>query len=1156
MPALKFLYVIILVLFTNSVYAVNKDQFHNHKDAGFVENKGQLSISDIKYYYHEGSAYLYCKPGVISFVFTKTEQEDSKTISEATGLEPETAKDHHVQSKSASCKITINHFDLLLIGSDLNAQITSTDEQNYYENLYLVHSPEEGITNLHTYKTVTYKNVYPNIDMVLHCKECGIKYEFVINPGGKISNIQLQWNGLNAIKKRKDGGISYSFALGNMQESKPITYQDINEIPSAFAKIGNRISFRVWSYNKDMPLVIDPTLLWATYYGSSNEDIGYSVGTDDSENVYIGGVTFNSIGIATSGAYQTSYSGSGDAFLAKFNSAGNRLWATYYGGNGSDLAFAVNVDVYGDVYISGATSSTNSMATSGAYQTSIGGIKYDDAFLAKFNNSGKRLWATYFGGILTEYASGIGTDISGNVYITGTTASNVGIATAGAFQTYFGAGGGGTGGAFDAFLAKFSRSGNLLWSTYYGYGEDNANGVSTDPSGNVYLAGTAESSTGIATSGAYRSSLFGNNEAFLVKFNSSGSRVWGTYFGGGNDQGLAVSTDISGNVYLAGQSSNNGINISTAGAYQTSYGGGTDDAFLAKFSSSGSLNWATYFGGNSVENAAGVSTDHYGNVYITGWTQSRNGVATSGSFQTSHGGGGSDAFLAQFGSSGSLIWSTYYGGKDSDAGNGVTTDVYGNIYMTGRTYSLTGIATSKAFQPLYAGGVASGENDAFLVKFGVIDAGIVSILPKDSFCPGSQTIKVTLKNFGTEELISVDIDWSINGKVQKPFKWGGTLFRDSSILVALGDFPFQPGIDTIWTWTSNPNGRLDSFPKNDSAMIVIKSFFLPKPIANAGPDTTLCYDETYTMQGSGGITYLWTPAKYLSNDTIADPIATLPNTQRYMLYVRNKYGCEDSAQVLLTVKPKLRVKISGGSSPVCNGTIITLIANASGGDSLHYSFNWPYDSTIGKMLTTKINASGWYKVTLNDNCSRQTADSFFIDVIPKPVADFIVLNQKPYRIQTAIKFQNKSKQAYDYLWIFGDNDSSIVMNPEHIYQDSGTYKITLISYSIGNCSDDTVYSFIHIINDELLIYIPNAFTPDGNGINDIFNISGVGIASYRYSIYNRWGEELFNSTATNHLWDGTFKNVPVMEGVYIYQLDVTDISGNHHYLSGNITLMR
>ena len=457
------------------------------------------------------------------------------------------------------------------------------------------------------------------------------------------------------------------------------------------------------------------SLLWATYFGGDTTTYGGALAIDSSGNIYMTGFTYVTSGIATKGAYQTlGDSINGDDFLVKFNSSGKLLWATYFGGSGYESPGWVCVDKSGNVYFTGYTNSTSDIATSGAYLTSGDSVN-GDAFLAKFNSSGSILWSTYFGG-----KEGLGkyviTDTYGNVYITGNTSTDSGIATKGAYQTSGDSVNG------DAFLAKFNSSGSILWATYYGgSGDDEGDAVAIDTSGNVYIAGETTSTSGIATSGAYQTSYTGGSsfgDAFLAKFSSSGNIIWATYYAENSVPYVNITTDVFNNIYITGTTiSSSGI--STSGAYQTFCNCGSSllgDAFLGKFSTSGNLLWATYYGGSGDNEGDEVSTDLSGNVYISGFTNSTSGIATSNAYQTSISGAFEAAYIAKFDTSGTLRWASYYGGDNDTYGQIVTNDVFGNTYISGITFSTSGIATSGAFQ--------TSNNDpnnytVFLAKFNI-----------------------------------------------------------------------------------------------------------------------------------------------------------------------------------------------------------------------------------------------------------------------------------------------------------------------------------------------------------------------------------------------------------------------------------------------------
>lgn len=394
------------------------------------------------------------------------------------------------------------------------------------------------------------------------------------------------------------------------------------------------------------------SLQWATYYGGSNGDLGCGIANDINGNVYIIGWTSSTSSIASSGAYQTTFGGSADAFIAKFNSSGSLQWATYYGGSGDDRGYGISTDTSGNVYITGATSSSSAIATSGAYQTAIGGSY--DAMIVKFNSLGSLQWGTYYGGSVDDYGLGITSDLSANIYLTGNTTSSSAIATTGAYQTTYG---GGSSYSGDAYIAKFNSTGTRQWATYYGgSGDDFGYSIVTDSTGNIYFAGMTTSTSTIASSGAFQTTYGGGAyDAFVTKFNASGSRQWATYYGGtGYEYGWGISKDANGNIFITGYTTSTSA-IATSGAYQITLGGNTD-VFISKFNSSGSRQWATYYGGSGSDYGYGIVNDASGNVYITGKTTSTSAIATTGAYQTSFGGGTlqGDAFIAAFTGSGGL----------------------------------------------------------------------------------------------------------------------------------------------------------------------------------------------------------------------------------------------------------------------------------------------------------------------------------------------------------------------------------------------------------------------------------------------------------------------------------------------------------------------
>jgi hypothetical protein len=399
--------------------------------------------------------------------------------------------------------------------------------------------------------------------------------------------------------------------------------------------------------------------------------------------------------------------------VTKLNATGTALiYSTYLGGNGHDSDNSIAVDASGNAYVSGDTFSTDFPTTPGAFQTSFG-TGSDHAFVTKLNATGTAMtYSTYLGGNDVDLCNGIAVDALGNAYVTGQTTSTNFPTTANAFQTTFG------GGIYDAFVTKLNASGTALtYSTYLGGNDvDLCNGIAVDALGNAYVSGRTSSTNFPTTPGAFQSSFgTGSAHAFVTKLNASGTAlIYSTYLGGnGSDEARGtIALDGSGNAFVSGETSSTNF-PTTPGAFQTSFGTGSLDAFVTKLNASGTaLVYSTYLGGNDADSCEGIAVDALGNAYVTGITLSTDFPTTPDAFQTTFGGGFNDAFITKLNGTGTaLIYSTYLGGNDLDVGHGITVDGSGNAYVTGLTASTNFPTTPGAFQTS-----RTPDWDAFVTK--------------------------------------------------------------------------------------------------------------------------------------------------------------------------------------------------------------------------------------------------------------------------------------------------------------------------------------------------------------------------------------------------------------------------------------------------------
>lgn len=743
----------------------NGDHTMRNQPLYFRENKGQIRDQqgkvreDIDFILQAPDVTLFVGKGKLHYQFTKEEKQDTQP--RQGNLPP---------SYRVPGSVTLFRLDVDLVNSNRNTVAVKEEPQQGRFHYYNGPDAETGVTQVHTFKKVVYKNIYPNIDWVLYTGDKGFKYDFVVHPGGNTADIQLAYSGATEMKLLADGSLSISTPLGSIKEEAPYSYDaaNKNKVSSRFVIKENTVSFKTGICKNT--LVIDPGVQWATYFGGSSAEGATNVAVDKDGFIYISGLTQSNANIATTGAHQlTRGGGYNDAFLAKFDTLGQLQWATYYGGGGSgsplsgaEMSAAVTCDTFGNVYIAGGTLSSTGIATTGSFQDVINpvpsGLTGVNGFLVRFNSNGIRQWGTYYGGSTTNTKFwAVTTDRQGNVYVAGdadsSNSTTGALVTAGVHQTTYG------GGDLDGLLVKFDSTGNRIWATYYGGNElDDINALTCDDSGHVYITGiTFNSPSGIATPGTHEPTLDPKAEGFLAKFNGSGQRLWGTYIRG-KGQGVAINS--FNHLYVGGhtQVSTADSMLITAGCHQTSVElGSQHNGFLMQFDpQNGIRNWGTFYGAEFTTFGYTLACDPYGNVFFGGDTKcyatlTTETIATEGSHQPSLGSAPglsnppSDAFIVQFDSTGERKWATYYGGTAGDGGKAIACDRNGALYLAGGSSSTAAIATPGTYQP-----TIGGSGDAFLVRFLPVDLALQALIDpdNDTLCSGTKPLSVLVANLG------------------------------------------------------------------------------------------------------------------------------------------------------------------------------------------------------------------------------------------------------------------------------------------------------------------------------------------------------------------------------------------------------------------------
>jgi hypothetical protein len=917
---------IFLITLLPFVTFANGKSFSSNSPFIFVENKGQITDqfgnprNDIDFSVKNNGVRVFIGDGALHYQFYKYTDIPK-------------ANKYDITKLPSKIKTTIYRVDVELVNANKYAQVITEKEDTYYENHYGSQS-QNGIT-AHSFGKIIYKDVYPNIDWVLYKKGNILEYDFIIRPGGRVSDIQLRYNGASDIKIEKDGTLFVKTSMGIIKEQAPYAYQ-ANNVPvsSSFNLHNNILTFDVGKYSGG--LVIDPEIVWGTYYGGSESDVAYNVAKDQLDGVYICGFTYGSTSIATSGAFQTTFNGGFDAFLAKFNTAGNISWATYYGGTGDETARGLSVDAANNIYLSGSSTSTSGIATPGSFKDTKTGIG-DDGMLIKFNPAGQRIWGTYFGGSGYDGVHDIHCDNLNNVYASGITSSLTDIATTGCHQGTYG------GGLYDGFIAKFDTAGNLSWSTYYGGtgGEDAAFGVTTDASGYPYIAGRTNSTTAVATPGSQQTTFAGGtSDNFIVKFNPQGQRIWGTYYGGTHKDAASKIESDGLNVYIS--STTNSENISTPGAHQP-FLAGAYNGLLFKFDNSGLLQWSTYFGSIGWDEMYDLSVKN-NSVYICGLTDGYTNIVLN-NWAIDNSLNSNDAYIARFNLNGEYLWGTYYGGSSHDQLNAIVVDG-DQIYTTGHTQSVDSISTPGSYQE-YSSNLPNDLLESFLIR--IHDCYIPNpdtILGDTILCPQSS------EQYSVSPITdAVSYTWIL------PTGWSGNS-NTNSINVATGT--------TSGTISVIANSSCGS---TDTTTLQV-DIFEPESLISALGDTSFCAGDSVMLSANSGagFSYQW----LLNGNPVSgatDTTYTVMSAGDYSVIVSWQSCSDTSVSQEVIVHPLPVVSITQSGFDLSTTTTFT---------SYQWFLNGNLISGANAQTYTTVQDGNYYVIAIDVNGCSDTSNTINI----------------------------------------------------------------------------------------------------------------------------------------------------------------------------------
>lgn len=1076
----------------------------------FIENKGQISNDKIDFKLAKAGVTVFIENGKLHYQWSKTQGIPGSDAEEGKG------------------QYEAYRMDVVLLGANARAQKIAENTAAYYEK----HYNASGIITAHSYSKVIYKDVYPHIDWVLYTKEggSGFEYDFVVHPGGDVKDIRIQYNGAVSLGI-KDGMLEVKTPFGNLSEQKPYSYIASNKsvtgtIASSFRLNNNVLSFDVAKYKGT--LVIDPVVTWGSYFGGAQAELFYSICADAAGNTYVAGYTSSNADIATAGAFKTSHSGGQDAILVKFSAAGQRIWATYYGGSSNDYFRSVVCDAAGNIYAAGQTNSNTGIHSSGAHDTSYNGGG-NDVFLVKFDSAGNRKWGTYYGGTGNETIGYMACDKNCNVYIAGATASASGIASAGTVHkaSYNGPG-------TNGFLTRFDSSGAQQWGTYYGNGNTAFVALSCDADGNVYAGGTTNSATDIHTAKAHDTALgqANINDGFVVKFNAAGARQWGTYFGGkGTDDVKSITTPKDGYIYIAGTTRSDS-SVATAGSFKDTIANLLNtDAYIAKLSTdSGKVRWSTYYGGSFNDNINSIAISGKDKIFVTGNTINTTGIATTGSIKDTYSGSGDDAFLVIFDTAGYRHYGTYYGGNLADAGWCVMSQGT-HIYIAGQTQSLTDIATVNSFQDTLTGGI-----DGFIVKLQEDLVSIARPISADTLCPGDTIMLkfTTAQNFNAGNIFTAELS-DTAGSFLIPVSIGSLGSITDGTIVCKLPYDLYGGTQYRLRFKASNPAYISTDRITD---IVIKQGPHKPEIINNSP---FCEGWNLSLYSNGalpGSSYLWSGPDNFYTTLQSVNFSTTKQSDSgdyYVTVTLNGCSARDTAEV--KIYSKSTVVKATSNSPICDGGDMTLSATSNNIPGVKYEWAGPNGFIdTGKAPSRQgitLAASGLYTVTADlFGCGADTT-TVVITEIPKVTAS----SNSPLDSGETLELKAEGSQPdFIYKWSGPDSFESDFQNPTIDKAKSVHSGAYVVKASKNGCDGfDTTIVVVNSIATSSLSIAPNPTTGNLTLKGTVLSEQVIPLV-----ILNSYGQSVYsdNISTSNLGFAVTLKLTSLPNGTYRMKLKI------------------
>ena len=1092
-------------------------------------------------------------------------------------------------------------------GSNEVINIEKKDPSSNYFNFFKGNDQKKWTSEVHSYSEAILKNFYQGIDFKISGINNEVKYEFIVQKNSDPSQIILDYSGQKKIQIDNKGNLILETNLGKVIEDKPVAYQLINgqrkEVKCRFILKDNEVRFDLGNYDPKNTLIIDPILVFATYNGANSDNFGMTATYGNDGTAYTAGTIYgNDYPAPDVLAYdiQSNFiagaigNGISDVFISKYSADGSAmLWGTFLGGGdntqGTETVHSLICDANDNVYLMGATSSSDFPITTNSFQQihnggtaaqfSFNGVTFSnqgmDLFVAKISANGHNL-------LNSTFVGGSGND--------GVNYNELSL-------------------PYNQVAAYSGLSSN--------YGDQFRGEIMLDENNNVLIASSSRS-TDFPIVNAFQSANAGGQDGVVFKLSSNfQSLLFSTYYGGSSDDACySVKIDTNNQIVFSGGTQSTNL-TGTVGAYSPTYNGGTTDGFVVKLNSTGlGIQKATYLGMNNYDQAFFVEIDKNNHIYVLGQSVGGTFPVVNATFSNPN----SSNFIIELNSDlTSNIASTVFGNGSSAihiSPSAFLVDICGNIYVSGwganilQGTPLNGMpVTLNAFQ-----GTPPNGFDFYLI---VIKRDFQGLL-YGSYLGGSQAqehVDGGTSRFDKNGVVYQSVCGGCGGFTDFPTTPGAWSASNNSSNCNNIVFKFSTDVIPIANFTASSTSSCEEIPITFQNNSTENDTYLWDFGNNNFDSTTYSPNYTYTSPGvytvflyvtdndcditdTAQITitiyeniqlnlidaidlcspvpinlisftngtasnFIWS-TNSLFTDTLnfdfSDSLFVLNDPQAGYYYVQvSNSECALIDSVLLSFTSSDLI-LNGGNN-LCLGDQTTLSATNTN-PTISFNYVWtPITGIIGSNTSSSIvvqpSFSQYYYLSAASSNGCFVEDSIFINVsVINP--SLVLASASEYIVVpgATVVLSGLPNSLPNYSWSPTTGLSSPNSQETNALIQENTIFTLTVSDGICTRSDTVQIKVYEIICEEPYVFIPNAFSPNGDDNNDVLFVRGIFIEKMMFRIFDRWGELVFESENPQIGWDGTFRGKKLDPDVYDFYLDVTCYNGLKSITKGNVTLMK